>query len=142
MKIKNNKGITLITLIITVILLAIIASVGVSLGVNITGTAKFENVETNLLLIQSKCKVKSDQKYIGEIEESELYGTKQTEGEYAGWYLLSQQDLNEMGLEDLKAEDNYYVDYENDDVAYGIGIGFEGNIFYKLSDILDYTEAE
>ena len=45
-----------------------------------------------------------------------------------------------MGLEDLKAEDNYYVDYENDDVAYGIGVGFEGNTFYKLSDILEYTE--
>ncbi len=142
MNIKNNKGITLITLVITVILLAIIASVGVSLGVNITGSAKFENVETNLLLIQSKCKVKADQKYLGEIEESELYGTKQTEGEYSGWYLLSQQDLGDMGLEDLKAEDNYYVDYENDDVAYGKGIGFEGNVFYKLSDILDYTEAE
>lgn len=142
MNIKNNKGITLITLVITVILLAIIASVGVSLGVNITGSAKFENVETNLLLIQSKCKVKADQKYLGEIEESELYGTKQTEGEYSGWYLLSQQDLGDMGLEDLKAEDNYYVDYENDDVAYGKGISFEGNVFYKLSDILDYTEAE
>ena len=142
MNIKNNKGITLITLVITVILLAIIASVGVSLGVNITGSAKFENVETNLLLIQSKCKVKADQKYLGEIEESELYGTKQTEGEYSGWYLLSQQDLGDMGLEDLKAEDNNYVDYENDDVAYGKGIGIEGNVFYKLSDILDYTEAE
>lgn len=140
MNIKKDKGITLITLIITVILLAIIASAAVSLGVNITGSARFENVETNLLLIQSKCKVLADQKYIGEITEEDLYGTKQTEGEYNGWYLLSQQDLNSMGLDDLKAEDNYYVDYENDDVAYGIGVGFDGNTFYKLSDILDYTE--
>ena len=43
-KVEKNKGITLITLIITVILLAIIAAVGVSLGVNITGSARFENV--------------------------------------------------------------------------------------------------
>lgn len=140
MNIKNNKGITLVALVITVIILAILAGVSVSLGINITSTAKFENVETNLLLIQSKCKIMAEQKYIGEISEEDLYGTEQTEGEYIGWYLLSQADLNSMGLTDVKAEDNYYVDYDNDDVAIGKGIYFEGYTFYKLSDILDYTD--
>ncbi len=139
MNIKSNRGITLITLIVTIIVLTLITAVGVSLGINMTGVARFETIETNLLLIQSKCKILAEQVYIGEIEDDELYGTKQTEGTYSGWYLLSQADLNSMGLTSLDAEDSYYVDYENDDVAYGRGISLEGVTFYKLSDILNYT---
>lgn len=140
MNIKNNKGITLLALVITVIILAIIAGVSISLGTNMLGTAKFESVETNLMLIQSKTKIIAEKLAIGEIDQSEAYGTKQEDGEYSGWYLLSQADLNTIGVKDAKAEDNYYVNYDNDDVAYGKGITFEGVTFYKLSDILSYTD--
>jgi len=139
MNIKNSKGITLSVLIITIVILIILAGVVISFGVNISGTAKFENVQTYLLLIQSKCKIKSEMKAMGEIGEEELYGTKQTEGEYNGWYLLSQGDLNDIGLKGVKAEDKYYVDYENEDVVYGKGLQYEERTFYKLSEILEYT---
>ncbi len=136
---KNNKGITLIALIVTVILLAILAGATIKMGLGITSTAKFENIETQLLLIQSKVKIMSQDLVIGEIEESELKGTKQDSGEYMGWYLLSQSDLNDIGVEKAKAEDGYYVNYDTDDVAYSKGISLEGNTFTKLSNILDYT---
>ena len=135
MNIKNNKGITLIAMILTVILLIIIAGVSVSVGTNIIETTKFKALETDLLLIQSKIKKAANEKAIGEITEEELYGTKQESGEYEDWYLLSQTDLNKMGLKDLDAEDNYYVDYENDDVAFGIGFEYRETTYYKLSDI-------
>lgn len=132
---KNNKGITLIGLIITVIILVIISAVTISISTNIAGLAEFETIETNLLLIQSKTKVMADKKAIGEITEEDLLGTKQTSGTYEGWYLLSQANLDEMGLKEAKAEDEYYVNYENDDIAYGTGIEYKGVKYYKLSEI-------
>ena len=137
---KNNKGITLIALIIMVILLAILSMVTVKMGVSITGSAKFESIETNLLLIQGKVKKMSQDLVLGEIDESELKGTKQGSGDYEGWYLLSQEDLNEMGVTKAKAEDGYYVNYDTDNVAYEKGVSLDGVTFKYLSDILDYTK--
>ena len=74
---KNNKGITLITLVITIVILVIITAVTVNVSTNFIHVAKFENVETELLLIQGKVKVMADKKAIGEIEEEDLYGEKQ-----------------------------------------------------------------
>lgn len=135
MNIRNNKGITLIALVVMIVILAIITAVTVTVSVNYADIAKFENVETDLLLIQSKAKVMADKKAIGEIEEDELYGIKQESGDYQGWYLLSQSELDEMGMKKAQAEDNYYIDYQNNDVAYGVGIEYKGTTYYKLSEM-------
>jgi len=140
MQIKDNKGITFITLVITIVVLAIITSVSVSFGINIMRTAKFENVETYLLLIQSKSKMLEDSIAIGEIDEDERIGVKQDGGPYEGWYRLSQADLNEIGVNKAKEEDGYYVDYEGEDVAYGKGISLDDVTFHKLSEIMKYRD--
>lgn len=137
--IRNNKGITLLSLIVTVVILVILVATAITASVNISGSAKFENVQTSLLLIQSKCKIMGEKFAIGEIKEEDLYGEKQTEGEYSGWYLLTDADLYDMGLRELKAEDGYYVNYETDNVAYGIGISYEGQKFYKLSEMKEFN---
>lgn len=72
MNFKNNKGITLISLIITVLLLTILAYTTVSVGTNLSARAKFENVQTDLLLIKSKCDILANEAAIGEISENEL----------------------------------------------------------------------
>ena len=72
MNLKNNKGITLISLIITFVLLSILAYTTVSIGGNLSATAKFENVQTDLLLIKSKCDILANEAAIGEIGENEL----------------------------------------------------------------------
>ena len=77
MKIREDKGITFIALILTFILLAIITSVSVSMGMNFMQSAKFENIETYLLLIQSKSKVMADKIAIGELDADEIIGEKQ-----------------------------------------------------------------
>ena len=151
MKIKNDSGITLITLIITIVILVIIVGVGISFGTDMTKTAKFENIETSLILIQSKIKMIADKKAIGDISEEEIYGIKQEEGDYAGWYKLEQANLDDMGLTDLKEDDEYYVyygekdeatgEYTDVDVAYGIGITNDEKTYYKLSEILEDTKG-
>ncbi len=149
MKTKNDRGITLVALIITIILLALITSVSVSMGLSIAESARFENIETYLLLIKSKAKMLSEGLAMGEIDESQLRGQKQVGGDYDGWYKLSQGDLDSMGVSKAAEEDGYYVDYNIDnndddevDVMYARGIALDNKVFYRLSEILSYTNKE
>ena len=40
-----------------------------------------------------------------------------------------------MGIKKANATNRYYVNYENDDVAYGAGFEFQGKTYYKLSEM-------
>jgi len=53
---KNEKGITLIALVITIILLFIIGGISIMGGTDLVNTAKAETVETNMLTIKAKAK--------------------------------------------------------------------------------------
>ncbi len=56
MKIKENKGVTLVALIITIVVLLIIASIGVYSGKETIQKANLEALRTNMLLIEAKAK--------------------------------------------------------------------------------------
>ena len=53
---KENKGITMLVLIITIIVLAIIAGISIGKGNNIIKRSQLENLKTNMLLIKVKGK--------------------------------------------------------------------------------------
>ena len=140
MKIKENKGITLVTLVITVIILVILAGTGVSIGLNLTATAKYTNVQTYMLLIQQKCEYVENEVVIGEMEEDDRYGELQEDGDLPGWYKLSQGDLNEMGVKVQKQKTGYYVNYNTEkgvDVIYKPGVVNDGETYYKLTEMLE-----
>ena len=54
---KNNKGITMLALVITVIVLLITSGVSVTGGTKIINKAKAENIVTNMISIKAKTKV-------------------------------------------------------------------------------------
>lgn len=145
---ENHKGITMITLIITIVILIIVTYASVSIGIGITADVKFQNIETYMLLIQSKCEALANEKIIENLDDSSLYGTLQENGEYAGWYKLSQAELNEIGVKDAKEADGYYVNYYlNDkdkevDVAYARGVTYHNEIFFLLSSINNYVSDD
>ena len=56
MKKTNEKGITLITLVITVIILLILASVGITSGKQTIDMAKYNQFKSELTTIQTKIK--------------------------------------------------------------------------------------
>ena len=56
MNIKDNKGITLIVLVVTIVVLLIIAGVTISAGTESIKKAKLETLRTNMLLIKAKGK--------------------------------------------------------------------------------------
>ena len=50
------------------------------------------------------------------------------------YYLLSQEDLNSLGLEKIEIEDGYVVNYETDEIIYVSGFKLDDTIYYKLSE--------
>lgn len=53
---KENKGITMVTLIITIIVLLILAGISVGTGNRVIKSSELENLKTNMLLIKAKGK--------------------------------------------------------------------------------------
>lgn len=53
---KNNKGITMIVLVITIVILLIIVGISIGTGGNVIKETQLENLKTNMLLIKVKGK--------------------------------------------------------------------------------------
>lgn len=136
---RNNKGITLTSLVITIIVLIIISGITVNINNDLIKQAKLQDLRTNMLLIQAKAKIyaeevnfetanldsskEEDLKKISEIKASKLKGTTladceasiQTAAQNAGvtdttdFYYLSSENLSEMGINIEMSEDIYYL---------------------------------
>ncbi len=134
----NNKGITLVALVITVIVLLIIASIVVYSSKDAIKNANLQSIKTNMLLIEAKAReyVENANHELGvnpsqATEEmknkstSMLVGTKientdalvshlNIDSKYAV-YKLSEEDLNNMGIKDVSSNDKdgwYIIAYD------------------------------
>lgn len=131
---KNNKGITLIVLTITIIVLLILASITVYYGTESIKRAQLESLKTNMLLIKAKAKeyceeanfkigtgtVPTDQAQLANylkpgidyLKEKNLTtdGTSTlaeiTTTTYQYVVELTQDNLNQLGLKDVKTSDS------------------------------------
>lgn len=166
MGIKRNKGITLITLVITIVVLLIIAGIAVYSGKETIKKAKLEELKTNMLLIQAKAKEyvenanfklgtkideaqenerddrisKAKEELKGnEIQKSDIDITiRDKEGKYIYYYKLTEDQLKEIGLSDVKSntqDGEYMVEYDLEKAQVEIynTKGYEGK--YSLTDI-------
>lgn len=142
MNFRNNKGITLVALIITIIIMLIIASITIYSGSNVIKEAQTEDVQTNMLLIQAKVKnyveqAKFEQK--DNINGIEIDGVALniTEAEVSGYYTIN--NMSELGLEDID-NSSYLITYDISsitvDVYYTPGVtDSEGNTYHALSEM-------
>lgn len=149
MKIREQKGITLTMLVITIIVLIIITSITIYTGSNLIDRTNLQNLNTNMLLIQAKVKTigedakfnKNDAQILGQkvseitdnqpvlkLVDENIIDTPDT------YYLLSQEDLNNMGLEKIKIEEGFVVSYDTQEIIYVKGFETNNSIYYKLSD--------
>ena len=114
----------------------------------------YETIKTNMLLIQGKTEVISQKVEIKE-KGAELIGTKikdkqeeepikklieagiiNIESKDNNYYCLSNEDLKNLGLENIITNNYYIVDYKKNDIIYVDGIQNQsGNIVYKLSEM-------
>ena len=157
MKIKNNKGITLVVLSITIVVLLILASIAVTSGQEIIKKSQIENLKTNMLLIEAKAKEYCEEasfkngtsKEIKDEAKAELKGTLvENKNEYSNVtgsitdteFLYDVTSiLSDMGLKDVQLADGekYLVKYDILNVKVEIynTKGIEGK--YSLTDIKD-----
>lgn len=160
MKVKNNKGITLIALTITIIILLILASITIYSGKESIKKTQLESLKTNMLLIKAKAKEYVEQasfkngvnkSEISEEAKNELKGKEANASDYSKQnitinggeilYKLTSDNLKEMGLKDVKLGSNeeYLVKYNIKDVTVEVyntsGYENNGTTVYSLSEL-------
>lgn len=145
MKMKANKGVTLVALMVTIVIMLILASVTLYSSKSLINEAKIEEVKTNMLLIEAKAR-----EYVEEVnfkmgpqkdetkkQEAiqEIYITKvglilandaslaisvpsESGIDLATCYAVTQTALNNMGLNKIELEEGeYYLIKFNEEEA-------------------------
>lgn len=122
--IKDNKGVTLITMVMIIIIITIIASVSIIGGTEIMENAKESKAKENLTAVKSVINsiyVKQNTSGVFTPANANYYGTPAyglVSGEadtLNGWYLIGEDDLKDMGIEYV--EENYLVNYNSNKVV-------------------------
>lgn len=156
---KNEKGLTYTKLLVIVVILIIGSIVAYKISNKIILNQKLNNIKTDMLLIQGKSKLISDDVAIKK-EGAELIGISISENmeeehikhilekqiiwaedaDFNGYYLLSKENLNQMELSDINIdEDNeVIVNYATGEVIYTKEfVDKDGKIYHKLSELQD-----
>ena len=160
MNIKNNKGITLITLTITIIVLAIIAGITVYSGIDTVKRTNLESMRTNMLLIQAKAKeyVEEANFKIGQNSDvtekskivTDIFSSIGCKSPYPdiptingndtrGYWLVTETTFEKMGLtkiyDDLQDGENYLLKVDVDKITVEVynTLGYQGN--YSLTEL-------
>lgn len=159
---KSEKAMSYKMLIIIVLLIAIAV---ISIIYVLNNEIKNEIVQTyktDMLLIQGKTKVLSQESTIQNKEDilkgeklsdkleeekiKELLENKiisQEEENFAKYYIWNKDVLNEVGLADINLETGFYiVNYETDEIIYSEGIEVDRKTYYKLSEIENEQNEE
>lgn len=160
---KSENGLTLISTIMLVIIIAVIVAIAVYITKIEVKKEIVEDVKTDMLLVQAKVK-KISGDYILEKKEDVLIGTKLKElkeddnikdflsknlfdvnEKGKKYYVLNQQNLNDLGLEKVTLEqDAYYiVEYTTSDVYYTKGYMDENEqMHYKAKEEVENNSEE
>lgn len=147
---NNQKGITLITLVITIIILIIITGVVTYSGlesINISQKTAFISelemiqAKVNVIYEERKASLEKIEYYntIGQdISNLDLDGLTESLGETSkeGFRLFKQTDLDKLGLDNINQE--ILINYDTREVVSLNGFEIEGIRYYNLSDIPNY----
>lgn len=116
---KDNKGVTLVTMVMVIIVITIIASISIIGGTEIIKNARESKAKENLTAVKAfvnSIYVKQNTSGVFTPANSNYYGTPAfgiVSGDadiLNGWYLIDEDDLKEMGIEYV--DENYLVNYK------------------------------
>ena len=149
---NTEKGMGIIAIIISVLVIVAIAIFAYNFVVNTADEQKIEDIRTNMLLIQGKCKILQETTKVNNNQEG-LKGRKLSEiqddriiSEFLNrniidstnldkYYALSNDDLTSMELDIQNEENSYYVVNYEDNTVYitkGYTVGDSEELIYKL----------
>lgn len=159
---RNNKGITIIALIITIVLTLILLSVVIKFGTNEIDRAKIEDLKSTMLLIKGRAQVSKEktnfekdysEKGVIQINdnltlpEGKIYDLSSIQSELnaladkSQLYIWEQTALNNNGIDyEITSDDFFVIDYNNMEVYSSIGYSFEGRTYYSLSQLQELTD--
>lgn len=148
---KQERGIALVALVIFTVVVVVVIFAGLQYARNYISAEKNVDIESTMLTIQGMI-TNVRNKHIVDEENHALLGTKldleNNETEFvisdelrdelqslegAELYILSRDDLENMGIKNVNVSSNefFIVDYNSEEVFYSLGV--EGK--YKLSEI-------
>lgn len=136
---KNNKGITLISLVVTIILLLILASISINAGTESLTDAKYYKGIANIKTMQSKVNELYEEYKNGDTSILQ-YGTQlnQTTQELLAYNTVKEIDSNIGNLEDFRYYSTQYI--KNDLGLEGVEYDFIINIKTRAVILVDGLE--
>ena len=159
---KNQKGMSYITLIIILIILAFVIAITIHFVKVIVANNRFETMETDMLQIQGKVKILQQEAIMND-DDGKLQGRKlenyaeveeikklienqsvSTEGDdYKKYYIVDNIDLENMKLENVRLNEGFFVvNYNTEEIIYSEGIKKDDKVYYKLSDMKNAGKEE
>ncbi len=147
---KQNHGITLVSLVITIIVLIIITGIAIFAGTSTIKSTKIAGFMTELELIQEKVNTIYEKRNLNKeeinyysslgqnisiIDSSKLANLLNGVSE-EGYYYFSKEDLKKLDLDNISQE--VIINFETRDVASINGILVEDKMCYRLIDFPSY----
>ena len=156
---KKNNGTNHILLSICLIVVIFASVIGFRILIKQNYNMQVEDITTDMLLLQGKIKVISQENIIKK-DERPLVGKKvsenlenekvktlinngilsQDEEGFENYYIIDGEDLSQMELKDNLNGEIYIVNYATYEIIISNGVDIHGEMFYKLTDILEYKE--
>ena len=150
MKKTNEKGITLITLVLTIIILLILASIGITSGNQTIDMAKYNQFKSELTTLQTKIneynpkdnigqKLSSSQEAILNTKEvSDIIYKGKTEEEKTkirdGFTYVSSYNIqSQLGLDGINRD--YLINVEYRYIVSCEGVEYKGTTYYMIEQI-------
>lgn len=148
---KQNKGITIVALIVTIIIMLILASVTIQFGTGEIEKAKLEDIKTTMLLIKGRAQIVADKEEFGETydkngmlkladatdyDTSNLQNIFDTLEDTSNLYIWEQTAMDNNNIDvEITNEDFFVMDYSTGEVYYSLGYTYKGNTYYSLSQM-------
>ena len=148
---KNQKGITLVALLITIIIMAILASVATYSGLESvksaqisTFTEELEMIQARVNVIYEKRKKSAEEKAyydnLGQdvtIVNQELLTAILGDSSSEGFRYFSKEDLTKLELDDIRQD--VIINFNTGEVISVTGIKIDDVMYYKLKDLPNYS---
>lgn len=159
----NNKGITIIALIITVVVMLILVTIVVNYGTEEIDKVKLEDIKTTMLLIKGRAQIASEKDEFGEkydktgmiLYTDEINETTETKyklpkdlakllnssiQDKSKLYIWNRDALNNNNIDVTITDEDfhkkfYIIDYNTKEVYYSVGYTDGANTYYSLTDM-------
>ena len=159
---KNEKGMSHITLIIVIILIAFLIFATIYFIRILNQKGRIAYYETNMLQIQGKVKILSEEDNMDK-DTNKLKGRKieenkdiekvrqlindgiisEEEEKFSKYYIIDNLDLEQMKLDNIYLDNGFYiVNYDTEEVIYSEGIEVDGDKYYKLSQLKELDKKD